>query len=73
MYSHVPLWEQHHAQTIEICLKHLEARDEVLVLSCDTSLLNCPANILKKKELCNKCLKKKKGLKMLFLKIKLNI
>tara|TARA_B110000027_G_scaffold63901_1_gene68535 strand:+ start:799 stop:2298 length:1500 start_codon:yes stop_codon:yes gene_type:complete len=60
MYSHVPLWEQHHAQTIEICLKHLEAKDEVLVLSCDTSLLNCPANILKKKELCNKCLKQKK-------------
>ena len=36
VYSHTPLWEEQHAQTIEICLKHLKLNDNAIILSCDT-------------------------------------
>lgn len=60
VYSHVPLWEQHHAETIEICEKHLKKNDKVFVLNCDRELFSCPANIHKNENLCNKCLRQTK-------------
>ncbi len=67
VYSHVPLWEQHHAETIEICQKHLHQNHEVFILNCNKELSNCPANINKEDSLCKKCLKQtKKTLNELF-------
>ena len=56
VYSHVPLWEQHHSEAIEICNKHLSNKDDVFMLNCNKALFSCPANIYKKKNLCKKCL-----------------
>ena len=70
VYSHTPLWEEQHAQTIEICLKHLKLNDNVIILSCDSSLDGCPANIKKNINLCNKCIKQKVRTKNIILENK---
>ena len=57
VYSHVPLWEQHHAETIEICEKHINQNHDVFILNCNKKLFNCPANIHKLPKVCYKCLK----------------
>ena len=57
VYSHVPLWEQHHAETIEICEKHINQNHDVFILNCNKKLFNCPANIHKLPKVCDKCLK----------------
>lgn len=55
VYSHMSLWIDFHAETIEICLRHLKAGDKVFLLSCDGSLASCPANPYHKLESCKKC------------------
>ena len=57
IYSHTPLWEQHHAQSIEIALKLNKRNKKVFFLSCDSSLYTCPANFEHKSKICEKCLK----------------
>jgi len=47
VYSHTPLWKEQHAQTIKICLKHVKLNDSLIILSYDSSLHSCPANIKK--------------------------
>ena len=71
VYSHVPMWEQHHAESIEICLKHLNCGDEVFMLACDMSLSHCPANFLKNKNFCNRCLKQTERTKITILENKI--
>ena len=56
VYSHVPTWEQHHSQSIEIAYRCLKQGHKVFFLSCDSSLRNCPANYYKDKQYCKKCL-----------------
>jgi len=56
IFSHTPLWEQHHAQSIEIALKLNKKNKKVFFLSCDSSLYNCPANFEHKENICKKCL-----------------
>ena len=57
VYSHTPLWEVHHAESIEICLREIEKGNKVLLLSCDGALKSCPANVFKSDKLCKKCVK----------------
>lgn len=55
IYSHVSNWQIHHAETIELALKHIDLGDDVFVLSCDGALTSCPANTYHKKYLCRSC------------------
>ena len=56
VYSHTPMWEQHHAQSIEIATKLLKEKKKVIFLSCDSSLYSCPANFEHDISFCKKCL-----------------
>lgn len=56
IFSHTPIWEQHHAQSIEIALKLKKKDKKVFFLSCDASLYSCPANFEHKESICKKCL-----------------
>ncbi len=56
IFSHTPLWEQHHAQSIEIALRLKKKKQKIFFLSCDTSLYSCPANFEHKESVCKKCL-----------------
>lgn len=55
IYSHVALWTIHHAETVEIALRHLAEGDHVYILSCDGDLVSCPANSNHDKSLCASC------------------
>lgn len=55
IYSHVSNWEIHHAETIELALKHIDSGDDVYILSCDGALTSCPSNPLHNKFLCISC------------------
>ena len=55
IYSHVSNWEIHHAETIELALKHIDLGDDVYILSCDGALTSCPSNPLHNKFLCISC------------------
>jgi hypothetical protein len=55
VYSHVPLWTIHHAETVEICLRHLSMGDDVYLLSCDGALTSCPANPFHDEARCEAC------------------
>jgi hypothetical protein len=55
IYSHIALWTIHHAETVEIALKHLAEGDTVYILSCDGDLVSCPANPNHDKSLCLSC------------------
>lgn len=55
IYSHVSNWQIHHAETIELALKHIDLGDDVYVLSCDGALTSCPANTYHNKYLCISC------------------
>jgi len=55
IYSHVSNWQIHHAETIELALKHIDLGDDVYVLSCDGALTSCPANTFHNKYLCISC------------------
>ncbi len=55
IYSHVALWEPHHATTIEIAMRHHDRGDEVIVLSCFGDLRSCPANPVHKETACSAC------------------
>jgi hypothetical protein len=57
IYSHTPLWEEHHVQSIEIALKLKKKKKKIFFLSCDSSLYTCPANFEHKSKICEKCLK----------------
>ena len=56
IFSHTPIWEIHHVQSIEIALKLKKKNKKVFFLSCDTSLHTCPANFEHKADICKKCL-----------------
>lgn len=55
VYSHVPLWSVHHAETIEIVNSLVHSGHEVFLLSCLGDLASCPANPTKDKFVCNLC------------------
>ena len=55
IYSHVSNWQIHHAETIELALKHIDLGDDVSILSCDGALTSCPANTFHDKRLCVSC------------------
>lgn len=55
VYSHVPLWSVHHAETIEIVNNLVNSGHEVFLLSCLGDLASCPANPTKDKYICNLC------------------
>jgi hypothetical protein len=55
LYSHVALWTVHHAETVEIALKHLASGHKVYLLSCDGDLTSCPANAFHDEALCQRC------------------
>lgn len=55
IYSHVSNWQIHHAETIELALKHIDLGDDVSILSCDGALTSCPANPFHDKRLCISC------------------
>ena len=57
VFSHVPLWEAHHAEAVEIALSERDAGKEVVFLSCVGALPTCPANPFKKESLCRSCRK----------------
>lgn len=57
IYSHVPLWAMHHAETLELCLRHIGAGDNVILWSCDGGLTSCPANAFHEEEKCKSCRK----------------
>ncbi len=60
IYSHVPLWTVHHAETIELALRHLNAGDRVVLLSCDGHLASCPANSFHAEAKCQACVSQTK-------------
>lgn len=55
VYSHIALWTIHHAETVEIVLKHLAEGNNVYLLSCDGDLVSCPANPHHDQSLCSSC------------------
>ena len=55
IYSHVPLWEVHHSEALELAFGHLDKGDEVYFLTCHGSLSSCPANSFHDLKLCKKC------------------
>lgn len=57
LFSHVGLWPLHHAETIEIALRHAHAGDRVILWSCDGELATCPANSLHVRDECNRCVR----------------
>lgn len=66
VYSHVPLWISHHAEAVEIALRESSNGNNVFFLSCTGQLNFCPANLDKKKLLCQACrLQTNKTIKLL--------
>lgn len=57
IYSHVQLWPVHHAETLELALKHLDCGDEVFLLTCEGDLSTCPANAEHDLSKCGNCKK----------------
>ena len=55
IYSHVALWTIHHAEAVELCLRHLDLGDTVYLLSCDGALTSCPANPFHDTAKCHAC------------------
>ena len=55
IYSHVALWPIHHAETLEISLKHVIAGDKVTILSCKGALSSCPTNPEHDLQKCYQC------------------
>ena len=55
LYSHVPLWEVHYAETIELALRHYHLKDKVVLFSCTGELTSCPANATHKLDICDVC------------------
>lgn len=55
IYSHVPLWTDHHAETLELACRHVEAGDHVYILSCEGALASCPANASHDATACRMC------------------
>lgn len=55
IYSHVAMWGIHHAEAIELCLKHHNRGDRVILLSCDGALISCPANQRHAELTCMRC------------------
>lgn len=55
IFSHVPIWTAHHAESVEIALDEANQGNKVFYISCDENVSGCPANPLKKKYLCNIC------------------
>lgn len=55
VYSHVPLWSVHHAETIEIVQDLVNRGNDVYLLSCLGALATCPANPAKDKYICKLC------------------
>ena len=60
VYSHVPLWIYFHAETVELCLRHLQEGDNVFLLSCDGALSSCPANSSLDPKKCRRCRRQSK-------------
>ena len=55
IFSHVQLWPLHHAETIELALRHLNSGDTVFILSCTGGLSTCPANPAHSQNKCDSC------------------
>jgi len=55
VYSHVPLWTDHHAESLELAARHEVAGDRVYLLSCEGALASCPANPHHESQLCVRC------------------
>lgn len=51
----MPLWPSHHAETLELILRHVKLGDQVFVLSCNGALYSCPANPFHDLSLCTRC------------------
>jgi len=49
------LWELFHAESIEICLRHVSNGDKVVVAYCDGALAACAPNAKHIPEVCIKC------------------
>lgn len=60
IYSHVALWEIHHAETVELILKNIAVGNSVFVMSCRGDLVSCPANAFHDESACANCRKQTK-------------
>jgi hypothetical protein len=38
IYSHVPIWEKHHVESVDLAFYHTKRGDNVFFLSCENSL-----------------------------------
>lgn len=57
VYSHVQIWEVHHADTIELVHRLSDEGKRVLLVSCDGELSSCPANPSHDEKICKRCRK----------------
>jgi hypothetical protein len=55
VFSSVPLWEEHHAEVIELVWSLTEKGEQVYLVSCDSTLASCPANANHTKLKCYQC------------------
>ncbi len=55
VFSTVPLWPIHHAETIELVHRAVDEGHKVIFVSCDGGLAGCAANHLHREELCRIC------------------
>ena len=44
IFSHVPLWDAHHAESVELALSEYKKGNKVHFISCVGALQTCPAN-----------------------------
>lgn len=58
VFNQVGLWHRHLAECVEIALWQMDIGHDVIFLSCKGALLGCPANPLRKRELCDRCVAK---------------
>ena len=57
IYSSVTLWKNHLNGMLDIIKKELDKKNNIYILSCDSSLESCPPNNTKNKLICNLCQK----------------
>lgn len=55
IYASVPIWEYHHAESVELALSHIQAGDIVHILTCRGALTSCAANARHIQGFCNLC------------------
>ena len=55
IFSHVALWDSHHAESVELALCEYNKGNKVFFISCVGALETCPANPNKNNKKCILC------------------